>query len=301
MKAERAAGFTLIELLTVIAIIAILAGLTAVVLPGVLERAKIADVEADLKAISTSLHGYYTEHGTYPPAYGYELFDPETPNPAVPTYNTHPYTVEAGIEDAFDAYDRFSANNYDTNFDNQLGMLEFLPIRGDGFFDLPLDQLPYQGGQPVSGFPLQSVQKRPYIYIPYAKGDIERMHRIAGANWDGATWNANFMTANTIYPPAQYDAFVLIGVGPLRNTRGIVTPPGNEAAWLASTGETLPRRAYYILGMRAAYLATRDADGDKTLDFDYRSRRAGQAKAHPTMPDGRTDLGFAAPIIETSN
>jgi hypothetical protein len=50
--------------------------------------------------------------------------------------------------------------------------------------------------------------------------------------------------------------------------------------------------------MRAAYLATRDANGDGFLDFDYVARRNnGQAKAYPIMPDGRSDLGFAAPII----
>lgn len=302
MKAVRAAGFTLIELLTVIAIISILAGMTAVVLPGVLERAKIADVRADLRAISTSLSSYFTEHGTYPPGYGYEIFRPEV-NPLssyTPYYNHHPYTIEAGIDGVLKSYDRFSSN-YDTNRDGVLGLLEFIPLQGDGFLDLPLDSLPYQGGQAVTAFQKRADTQRPYVYVPYLKKDIERMKRIAGTAWDGQTWNASFVTDNTAFPPPQLDAFVLISVGPLDNTRGIITPPGDESAWLGSTGEQIPERSYYVLGMRAAYLATRDADGDGTLDFDYEARRAGQAKVHPNMPDMRNDLGFAAPLIGLSD
>lgn len=296
MKTVRAAGFTLIELLTVIAIISILAGLTAVVLPGVLERAKIADAVADMRAISTSLHGYYTEQGTYPPAYGYQLFTQQTSAPA--TYNHHPYMVEAGIDGALDAYDRFS-QNYDTNEDGTLQRLEFVPLGDTGFLNIAPAADPYQGGSLLTAFPSMTNGKRPYIYVPYYKKDVERMHRLEGDNWNGANWNASFVTDNTLFPPPQYDAFVLMSVGPVNNTRGVLSP-NNENAWLTGTGEILPQRAYYVLGMRAAYLATRDASKDGFLDFDYRARlRDGQGKAHPDMPD-QQNRGIAAPLIMKS-
>lgn len=314
MKAVRAAGFTLIELLTVIAIISILAGLTMVVIPGVLERAKIVDATADMRSISQSLHTFYTEQGTYPPGYGYQLFDPDAAPNADATYNHHAYTTDIAIDGVLDAYDRFS-QDYDTNRNRSLQLLEFIPLPGDRLGPPPDDswlkrapeETPYPGGEAVDAFVAEkrARSQRPYVYVPYYKKDIERMKRTAapgggkvGENWDGAIWNPDFITDNTIFPPPQYDAFVLLSVGPIQNTRGVVSPPGDENAWLASTGEALPDCAYYVLGMRAAYLATRDANGDGFLDFDYVARRNnGQAKAYPIMPDGRSDLGFAAPII----
>jgi len=178
---------------------------------------------------------------------------------------------------------------------------------------------PYPGGDTVAN-PLvdpvanpdlinRAAQARPYTYVPYYKKDLERMRRIIKANdpngldqWDGATWIPDFMTADTVYPPPQYDGFVLIGVGPLENTRGLLVPPGGEDAWLATTyAATEPARAYYILGMRAAYLASRDSNNDGQLDFDYVARtRSGQGKAFPDMPDQR-NMGLAAPMLYKAN
>ncbi len=304
MKAVRAAGFTLIELLTVIAIISILAGLTMVVIPGVLERAKIVDAVTDMKAISASLHAYYTEQGSYPPGYGYQTFDPGSgPDP---TYWHHAYISDIGIDGALDTYDRFS-RSYDTNSNGTLQLLEFIPLPDDkgvgvSWLDQALIDPPYGGGEPVDAVEKRARTQRPYVYVPYYQKDIDRMHRIAGDAWDGAAWNAGFITDNTIFPPPQYDAFVLVSVGPVENTRGVVSPPGVENTWLGTTNAAAnTERAYYILGMRAAYLATRDANGDGALDFDYVARRNnGQAKAYPIMPDGRSDLGFSAPIITKS-
>lgn len=318
MKAVRAAGFTLIELLTVIAIISILAGLTAVVLPGVMERARITDAITDMKAISTSLHGYYTDHGTYPPGYGYRVFNQ---NGDV-LYWHLPYVKMAGIEldGATDQYDRFS-RSHDTNRNGTLERLEFESIQGDrslrvpplaapdSWFKMNFLDAPYPGGDAADQKPGRARLQRPYIYIPYKESDIDRMKRLPNpnppggryeGNWDGAAWDPAFIGPNTISPPPSYDAFVLISQGPLENTRGVIAP-NNEDAWLASTGED-PTNYYYVLAMRAAYLATRDQGGDGALDFDYNARRKnGQAKLHPTMPDGRNDLGYAAPLIVKSN
>jgi len=316
MKAVRAAGFTLIELLTVIAIISILAGLTMVVIPGVLERAKIADATTDMRAISQSLHTYYTEQGSYPPGYGYQTFDPD--DRPVDFYWHHAYITDIGIDGALDTYDRFS-RDYDTNRNGTLQLLEFIPLPNDKGLGVSwLDQAPtgtpYGGGEAVGAFvpEKRARSQRPYVYVPYYQKDIDRMHRLAGDGWgvddpltpavDEAAWDPRFVTDSTIFPPPQYDAFVLVSVGPIENTRGVISPPGDENAWLGTTNAaTNSERAYYILGMRAAYLATRDANGDGFLDFDYVARRNnGQAKVYPIMPDGRSDLGFAAPIITKS-
>lgn len=307
MRLVRAAGFTLIELLTVIAIISILAGLTAVALPRALERARITDATSDMKGIADSLHGYYTDNGTYPPGYGYQLFQD---NASSVVFNHHPYMGDIGINKALKAYDRFS-QNYDTNGDSVLSRLEFIPLPNDhqpplytppptSFLDMPADQDPYPGGEPVANedVPERENEQRPYVYVPYYKKDIDRMRRIAGENWDGVVWNNAFMTDDTIYPPPQYDAFVLLSVGPLENTRGLIVPPNGDDAYLATTyAATDSARAYYILAMRAAYLATRDATEDGQLDFDYIARtRQGQGKLHLDMPD-QQNKGLAAPLI----
>ncbi len=314
MKPVRAAGFTLIELLTVIAIIAILAGLTAVTLPGVLERAKIADATTDMRAISTSLQSYFTVHGTYPPGYGYRVFNQDNAE----LYWHLPYVMMDGIEleGATDHYDRFS-RGHDTNRNGTLELLEFKSIQGDrserqpalpapdSWFKMGFLDAPYPGGDAVDQKPGRARLQRPYIYIPYKQSDIDRMKRLPNpnppggryeGNWDGVTWDPAFIGANSIVPPPSYDAFVLLSVGPLENTRGMISP-NNENAWLASTGED-PTNYYYVLAMRAAYLATRDQENDGALDFDYIARRnSGQAKLHLAMPDGRLDLGYAAPLI----
>jgi prepilin-type N-terminal cleavage/methylation domain-containing protein len=59
-------AFTLIELLTVIAIIAILAGITFGVIKGVNERAAISQAKAELSVLAQSLENYKRQYGDYP-------------------------------------------------------------------------------------------------------------------------------------------------------------------------------------------------------------------------------------------
>lgn len=65
--AGRKQSFTLIELLIVVAIIGILA---AIAVPNFLEsqtRAKVARVQADLRALGTAAEMYHVDQGQYPP------------------------------------------------------------------------------------------------------------------------------------------------------------------------------------------------------------------------------------------
>lgn len=63
---QRREGFTLIELLTVIAIIAILAGLLFPALQSALRKADVARAQNDAKSIETAWKAYYTEYGKWP-------------------------------------------------------------------------------------------------------------------------------------------------------------------------------------------------------------------------------------------
>ena len=132
----RNPGFTLIELLTVIAIISILTALTAVGLPRVLLKAKMTDVQNTMNQLRTALTVYYTDHGTYPPRYGYirpadrltAAADLQT-DPLFDDYAfiTRPYLAFLGEHQNLDFHDRFSDSG-DTDQDRVLSELEFSPI-----------------------------------------------------------------------------------------------------------------------------------------------------------------------------
>ncbi|PRX31142.1 type II secretion system protein G (GspG) [Orenia metallireducens] len=64
MKAEE--GFTLIELMIVIAVIGVLAAIAVPKMSGVTGKAKVAQVQADFKAVQSALEMYYAEHQAYP-------------------------------------------------------------------------------------------------------------------------------------------------------------------------------------------------------------------------------------------
>ena len=65
------ASFTLVEMLTVIAIIAILAGLTLSAFSGVMKTAARSRAKAEIQAISTALESYNSDNGAYPPSVGF--------------------------------------------------------------------------------------------------------------------------------------------------------------------------------------------------------------------------------------
>ncbi|MDX9754642.1 MAG: prepilin-type N-terminal cleavage/methylation domain-containing protein [bacterium] len=65
---KRDAGFTLIELLIVVAIIGILAAIAVPNFMNAQIRAKIARVQADIKAQGTALEQYRLDNNNYPPS-----------------------------------------------------------------------------------------------------------------------------------------------------------------------------------------------------------------------------------------
>lgn len=282
MRTSMRGGFTLIELLAVIAIIGILAAISAVAVPRVLERAKLAKVEADFHQLSLALDTYLATHGTYPPAYGYKVFNT---NPSAPVeYHMRPYTALLGYYKVFDIYDRF-ALSYDTD-GNGITMLEYEPISeqvGPDAYVFPqgVDWLfPDVPAAEQDAFNMHIVSlmnsQRPYVYLPVNKRQARRVAEYYWERWKD-TGDIRFMFANEwdpthpklagmTFPPEKYDAFVLIGVGPMSDTYGILDPQPVIGG---------PDR-FHIAALRAYFLATRDANDNGKLDFDYRTRKLGE-------------------------
>jgi prepilin-type N-terminal cleavage/methylation domain-containing protein len=69
-RLKRLSSFTLIELLTVMALIAILAGVVISAALGVMAKALRSRAASEIQAISTALEGYKTDNGIYPPSDG---------------------------------------------------------------------------------------------------------------------------------------------------------------------------------------------------------------------------------------
>jgi len=189
MKTFTSVGFTLIELLTVIAIIAILAGLTATVGPRIIERSKWTHFKTTCNQLRTSFTAYATKDPvktkiTYPPAYGYRVSaaNPQQTGDVVPFFYK-PYLAMINDFGNTGYDDVFVKGTYDTDRDGKISLLEFLPMGtklpggGYDFRDLTKDppQLPplYNGAPKRNGgnldnavFDAMMTADRPYVYIP---------------------------------------------------------------------------------------------------------------------------------------
>ena len=299
MRSYRRGGFTLVELLVVVAIIALLASITAVTLPRALERAKIANLSGRMNDLRTALTEYYVTHGSYPPAYGYRSFQTrEIPANAYGAFPANQIfwvsTLQGalGLYSAVDLYDNFSVG-YSTKIGggSSLELLEFSPIaRTESGQGVSLDQVNaelYAGNnlpQQVSAQLQQSA--RPLVYVPVNKAQFTRAKQYWTNNrdWLAATWNpADTGQGRVIqdirFPPPTYDAYVLISVGPGGDSFGLLDSP--PPAFLSNVPA---RDVYHVLGLRAYFLATRDINGNGEPDFHYEARRRG-GEANWASPD----------------
>jgi prepilin-type N-terminal cleavage/methylation domain-containing protein len=265
-------GFTLIELLTVIAIIGILAGLTATVLPRVLERAKIARMESVFKNLQTALAAYYTDHDSYPPAYGYLIraLD-EDGNPTL-IQNTQPWMAFLKSHEDFSQYDQFATNGADTDRDNAISRFEYAPLGfttpgtnvvrfTDELFD-PVNQTPSGEFNRMTNRP-----ERPLIYVPVdsrsqsacccgmvCRGPLPIRDPTDTEDTNGAL---EALVTNAAFPPPRYDSYVLISVGPAESTFGLVYSGQtnqlnlsnyNNGVMVDTTGATYDA-SYHVLAM----------------------------------------------------
>ena len=322
---SRAAGFTLIELLTVIAIIGILAGLIAAGLPRALERAKIANLQGTFQALKNSLATYYADHGTYPPRYGYiekEVFgqglDPATIASNANNFVTWSYLGLLKQPLNQDLYDNFSLGP-DANRNGQLSLAEYYPI----------PQVPVGGGNPqfqncvytlFAGCDqtplLMNEESRPLLYFPVNKRQVQ----LATQHWVNTAENAGQDVSQPFnlvpwelgpqafsifnpgsglpneisFPPNQYDAYVLISVGPSGSTFGIVPEDGQLP------NNVPPAYRYHVMGLMAYFMATRDIDNDGALDFDFLARTRGGEGDDPIndLPDPLAPRGTGPMIFK---
>ncbi len=283
-------GFTLIELLVVIAIIAILAGFLAVGLPRAMEMARIRDVETDFHALRNALSAYAAQHGSFPPRYGY--YTGYQHANGTDLHFLTPYMARIGLFRVMDLYDRFSFTD-DATQSGVVDRLEYTPqgvqVGPDrfAFHEDPThpDYQPLYIGIPPMP---PSDEQAPYIYIPVSKrqadqyatwfyrrwqetGEDRYMYAILGPGEEGP-----IEAYNMSFPPAQYDTYVLISVGPGGSTGGITRN--------ADMFDLVVQ--YHVDALRAYFLATRDANNNGLLDFDYRARRQGEGTA-AAYPQGR--------------
>ena len=281
MKSRCGRGFTLIELLTVIAIISILAGMITVGLGRMREKARITRAYSEMSGIRTELVAYFTKHReTFPPAYGYLLVSvPEDENENLPDdqqYCLRPYMAFIGQFRAEGLYDEFSVS-HDTNKNGIIDLLEYSPLgnkTGADRYEFPTTI--YDTPRPPTGGELN--EKRPYVYIPVNRDQAKKVakyyYRVAFTDnraeeaMNARVWDPDAPELQSLrFPPVRYDAFVLIGVGPVENTWGVVPGPAQ-----GEPGDSDPE-IYHIRALRAYYLATRDANENMKPDFDFKSRR----------------------------
>lgn len=300
------AGFTLIELLTVIAIIAVLAGLTAVAVPQYLNKAQETKNRTNLKSVKQALAAKYAEIGNnngYPPAYGYlRNQDPPAVAPFADTdYVLTPYTAAINIHGAEDVYQvrRFAFSGHDLDLSGDLSLFEYQPVGernvATGVYAWS-DTLYTGSNTPLTPGGLNEITLQrdltpaaPFVYVPFNKRQLAAAKRYWIENGD--EYGENFdqdapqLTGRLFFPPSQYDGFVLIGNGPGGNNGGVVaadppTPVG---------GGYDPAYLYHVLGLRIAFLATRDLNNDLKLDFDYEDRKS--TSDIILLPDGTNGLG----------
>lgn len=284
-------GFTLIELLTVIAIIAILAGFTFAVLPRIRERAKLRRMDNTLLQIRNAMTAYFADHNTYPPGYGFVMWDARDRQinqvPDEQIFFLRPYTACLKIHGDRKMMDEFS-EGFDTNRDGKIGLMEFLPMGTKNIatntytFSTEL----YRGNNTAGGeLPrLSEWDRRPFVYAPVNKRQFQKARRywieegyFYAERWDPTDPRLSDLT----FPPPVYDAYVLISVGPGGSTAGVVPEP---------LGTEPPRDVYHILALRTFFLATRDLNDNGELDFHFESRRKGEAGVEYTVRVGNRQI-----------
>jgi len=301
MKTSQNAGFTLIELLTVIAIIAILASLTVVVGPRIIERSKWTHFKTTCNQLKTAFTAYGTKDPvkskfTYPPAYGYRVpgaysrQDGEG-NTTVPFFYK-PYLAMINDFGNTGYDDVFVKGTCDTDRDGKISLLEFLPmgtkLPGGGYvFATPGEQPLYNGQNLQNEVAKMMTSDRPYVYIPVDSAQAQkarmywqaRVAQVPGRELEGGnalhwlpdeTFPASIVRAGEANNPISS----LAGKFPAQKYDDFVLITAGPSA---STGKILTAPdsfmsdiaslplsdQYHILALRAFFLATRDMDDDE--------------------------------------
>ncbi len=279
--------------------------------------------EANMESVAKSLAAFAAQKGNvigYPPAYGY--LKPEATGKPVDslTDSDHvlePYTATTGIHGNEHIYQapRWTMS-FDNDGDGKLSLMEYLPIgvKAKSGKDFEFSTALYTGSNsPRSGdmdevaAQLEENRLRPYVYVPYNTKQFKaaRAYWIARGDAFGESFDrSDPLLTSLAFPPDTYDGFVLIGNGPGGNDGGLtgVNSPGTPGV------DYDEHCAYHVLGLRIAFLATRDWTGggtsgesaspqpDGLLDFDFRDRR--QATHLCPLPDGTNGHGAMIKLVQ---
>ena len=105
------------------------------------------------------------------------------------------------------------------------------------------------------------------------------------------------------FPPATYDAYVLIGLGPAPNSHGLIF---NAADGFLNPANYGSNYYFHIAGMATYFMATRDAnivngstvEGDGALDYEFNARNGdGQAKFEENLFPGTGGPGVDGILV----
>lgn len=124
------------------------------------------------------------------------------------------------------------------------------------------------------------VEDTAYVYIPVYKDQFTKVEKFYARQND--PYAKRSLDPLSLTPPPGFDAYVLIGLGPVGSASKTAL---GELDYFGVTPQPLPGEAPEVTGLRAYYLATRDANKNGLLDFDFRARtRQGEGKpgAYPT-------------------
>jgi hypothetical protein len=336
-RPKKSFGRTLGEIFVVIFIIGAMSAFVFLGIPGP-HGPPGSDARNTMSQVRLVLEEYYADHGSYPPAYGYldtivlnELTPEErtgtlAPGQVDPEFNDRPSCVPDANGDCYtdryfvsrhymhftnnfeidDLYDRFALDDNDTDFDNYISRLEYVP---DGGKDRSVTQY---STHVVDG-------GRPFVYVPVNMRQFKQVAREWIQNWKnddnrsalGPRPNDSFARNSALeemhFPPRQYDAYVLMSVGPDRNTRGLLYDVIGRTTALHADNYN-PNYYYHVAAMASFFMATRDLNivnttdgyvgGDGLLDFEYSDRKGSgttgqEANYYPVM-DGP---GVDAPLF----
>lgn len=311
------------EIMGLVAAIVIFGLASAFLVPRGPSRSMYTQSEANMDNVAKSLAWFAAQKGNvigYPPAYGY--LKPEATGRPVEslTDSDHvlePYTATTGIHAIENVYQVPQwAMSFDNSGDGKLGLMEYLPVgvkasSGEDFiFSTTLytgENTPRSGDVDEVAAQLEADRLRPYAYVPYNIGQLKAARAYWTARGDalGESFDrSDPFLATLTFPPDTYDAFVLIGSGPGGNDGGLtgVDPPGIPGV------DYDKHYVYHWLGLRIAFLATRDWTGggtpdesaspqpDQLLDFDFQDRKHA---THPCqLPDGTNGHGAMIKVVQ---